>query len=192
MYSALFPGSHPVLSSIMCFTLLFSVVFSILALNFSGIAFLHSTLNFAGFFSIVSAGIPSFCRYSLFSMAQLSSSFLWRMVFRVLFCPWLIRLCMFSLFLFIIAIGSRNPVPIYRHSRGVDCGVFRILFKMLSNILFISSLFFLLFSILLHCRSLLVVCWWILFSTRLPFLWHRMLRCLLLRVSSGKLLLFFP
>ena len=97
----------------MCFTLLFSVAFSILALNSSWIAFLHSALNFAGFFSIVSAGIPSFCRYSLFSMAQLSFSFLLRMVLRVLFCPWLIRLCMFSLFLFIIAIGSRNPVSMY-------------------------------------------------------------------------------
>ena len=82
-----------------------------------------------------------FCRYSLFSMAQLSFSFLLRMVFRVLFWPWLIWLCMFSLFLFIIVIGSRNPVSMYRHSLGIDCGVFRILFKMLSNILFISSLF---------------------------------------------------
>ena len=35
MYFALFPGSHPVLFSIMCFTLLFSVAFSILALNSS-------------------------------------------------------------------------------------------------------------------------------------------------------------
>ena len=48
------------------FTLLFSVAFFIFALNSSWIAFLHSALNFAGFSSIISAGIPSFCRYWLF------------------------------------------------------------------------------------------------------------------------------
>ena len=53
---------------------------------------------------------------------------------------------MFSLFLFIIAIGSRNPVSMYRHSLGVDCGVFRILFKKLWNIfIYFFSLFFVVF-----------------------------------------------
>ena len=124
-----------------------SVAFSIFALSSSWIAFL--CFEFCSFLLHHFYWESCFLRYSLFSMALPSFSFLSRMFYRVLFCPCFIRLCMFSLFLFIMAVG--NPVSMYKHSLGVDCGVFRILLRILSNIcLLFFSFFFIYFSTVGH------------------------------------------
>ena len=91
-------------------------------LNSLRIAFLHSILNFRGLFFSILLDVLCFPRDSC------PFHPLWG--FMVFFWT-----C--SVF-FIVVIGSRCPVSMYRHFLGVDCGVFRILFLMFSNILFIS------------------------------------------------------
>ena len=140
IYFTLFPVPSPFSFLSMCFVLFcfFSLFLSIIVPNSLQFVFPHSALNIVGFSSIICSGILSFCRYSLFSIGQPSFYFLSRLVYMVFFSSCVIRSCMASLFFFIMVIGYKYPVAM-----GVDCGVFMILLRMLSNILFISSFSFL-------------------------------------------------
>ena len=140
IYSGWWPGSHLFFPSSRNFTFDLSLPLpSISSLNATLILLAISLLLICFLVVRAFSSSPILSACVLFSSVQLDGSVLCSRALRVWLFPLVILLCILSLFLFVIVIGSRRPVSMYRHSLGVDWGVLRIRFIMLSYILLISS-----------------------------------------------------